>query len=372
MTAPTPGRVLTPSGPAAGWVRLAGNAVAEVGTGPAPAAAAVVAPPPGGWVLPGLVDIHCHGGGGFAFDAGPDDARRAAAHHQARGVSTVLASLVSNPHAVLLRQVHELADLVEEGVLAGVHLEGPYLSERRRGAHVAAHLRDPDPAEITELLDAGRGSVRMLTLAPERPGALDAIDLLVRRGVRVAVGHTDATAAQTRAAFDRGASVATHLFNGMRGLHHREGGPLLAVAERPDVWAELIADGHHVAPDVLRATLAALAGRAVLVSDAVAAAGQPDGRYHVGEQRVQLADGQMRTADGTSLAGSALSLLDAVRLVTRLGVPLPDAVAAATRAPAAALDLRGVGQIVAGASADLVVLDAELAVTAVWRAGVRA
>lgn len=328
---------------------------------------AVVRAPPGGWIMPGLVDIHCHGGGGAGFDEGGVTARAAADFHRQRGVTSIVASLVSAPRGALLRQVGELAPLVADGTLMGIHLEGPYLSPTRRGAHDPATLREPDLGELRELLAAGAGTIAMVTLAPELPGALAAVDLLVARGVRVAVGHTDATAAQTRAALSHGATVATHLFNGMRPLHHREPGPVLAICEDRSVFAELIADGHHLAADVLRASMRLLGQRAVLVSDAVAAAGRPDGRYRLGGTEVALVGGVVRTTDG-SLAGSTLTLASALRTTVESGVALAVAVHAATAAPAAALGLAS-GALAVGQPADLVVLDGSLAVSAVMRAG---
>lgn len=372
MTLVLAGRILTPTGPLTGSLTVDGerisalDSVTTVGP-PMTGVASVAHVPADGWIVPGLVDIHCHGGGGHSFDAGRESARSAAAYHRRQGVTSIVASLVSAPHDVLLRQVRELAPLVDAGVLAGIHLEGPYLSPARRGAHALTALRDPDPREIVELLTAGGGTVRMMTLAPELPGALAAIDLLVQAGVTVAVGHTDATADQTRAAISHRASVATHLFNGMRGLHHREAGPVLALAEADSVYAELIADGHHLAPDVLRATMRLLGPRSVLVTDAVAAAGSPDGRYRLGGSEVVLVDGVVRTGEG-SLAGSTLSLATAVRNAAAAGIPLPDAVHAATAAPAVALGLAA-GALSVGAVADAVVLDGSLSVTGVLHGG---
>lgn len=241
-------------------------------------------------------DIHCHGGGGASFSEGAASARTAAYHHE-RGTTSVIASLVSAPLPELITQIQDLVALVHDGTLAGIHLEGPWLSARRRGAHHAEFLHVPDPAEVADLLAAGEGTLRMLTLPPERPGALQAIDMLVEKGVAVAIGHTDATVAQTRDALLHGAGVATHLFNDMRGLHHREGGPVRVLAASADVFAELIADGRHLAADVLLACMSVLGRRAVLVSDAVAAAGCADGRSRLGAQDVVMNAGEVRTED---------------------------------------------------------------------------
>jgi N-acetylglucosamine-6-phosphate deacetylase len=374
------GRLLTPAGPRDALIDVDGAHIRRVVTNPAnlPHDLPRVSLPrdqqyvcgPGTLVVPGLIDIHCHGGGGASFSEGAACARTAAAYHHQRGTTSVMASLVSAPLPELITQIKALVALVHDGTLAGIHLEGPWLSARRRGAHHAEFLHDPDPGEVADLLAAGEGTLRMLTLAPERPGALQAIDMLVEKGVTVAIGHTDATAAQTRDALLHGAGVATHLFNGMRGLHHREGGPVLALAASANVFAELIADGHHLAADVLLACMSVLGRRAVLVSDAVAAAGCPDGRYRLGAQHVVMNAGEVRTEDGGSLAGSSLHLLNAVHLVTELGVSLDDAVHAATRAPAAAVGLYDRGQLLAGQAADLLVLGADLSLQRVMRRGV--
>lgn len=202
--------------------------------------------------MPGFVDIHVHGAGDGSFTtADPADSRRAAHFLRAQGTTSIIASLVSAPHADLSRQIESLKDLVDDGLLAGIHLEGPWLAASRGGAHALSALRDPDPSEIDELLAAADGALRMVTLAPERPGAIAAIRQLVDAGVTVAIGHTAATYGQTRAAINAGATVATHLFNTMPPIHHREPGPVVALLEDPRVTLELIADGHHLHPAIV-------------------------------------------------------------------------------------------------------------------------
>jgi N-acetylglucosamine-6-phosphate deacetylase len=218
----------------------------------------------------------------------------------------------------------------------------------------------PDPADITRLLTAGDGAVRMVTLAPELPGGLDAVGRLAQAGVVVALGHTDATYEQTREALRRGARAGTHLFNAMRPAHHREPGPVVALLES-DAVGELIADGVHLHPAVLAASTRALgADRTILVTDAVAAAGMPDGTYSFGDRAVTVADGVARRADGT-IAGSTATLADGLRFaVTVAGIPLRAAVAAATSVPAALFGLDGVGHLRPGARADVTLLSADL------------
>jgi N-acetylglucosamine-6-phosphate deacetylase len=328
------------------------------------------------WIVPGFVDLHNHGGGGHSFTAGHTDAAgRAAAFHLRHGTTTLLASLVSGPYETTMAAIAGLAPLVDSGVLAGVHLEGPYLSPARRGAHDPAYLRHPPHAELSELVGACRGAVRMVTLAPELPGALDAIRLLADRGVVAAVGHTDASYAITREAVTAGARVATHLGNAMPPVHQREPGPVLALLETPDVVCEVIADWMHLHERVL-AFIARVAGpdRVALVTDATAAAGMPDGAYDLDGRPVVVAGGVARLATPGggpgALAGSTLTMDAALRAALAAGVSMVDAVRMAATTPARVLGLdREVGALSVGLQADLVVLDDELRVLRVMRAG---
>ncbi len=362
------GRVVTPSGVLEnGYVEVAGDRIAAVGTGGA-----------GGpeWIVPGFVDIHVHGGGGHSFTTGdPGAARGAARFHLRHGTTTMLASLVSSTSRLMRDATVAFAPLVAEGVLAGIHYEGPYLSAVRCGAQNPAHLRDPSTEELTGLLDAGRDTVRMVTIAPEREGALDAIKLLTAHGVVAALGHTDATYEQTLAAVHAGARVGTHLFNGMRPPHHRDPGPVLALLGRAEVTCELIADGVHLHDGTL-AFAASVAGpdRAALVTDAIDAAGMADGRYELGGQAVVVERGVARlaTADGSpgSIAGSTLTMDAALRRAVHAGISLEAACRMASTTPARTIGLgRVAGALVPGLRADLVVLDANLRVARVMRAG---
>ncbi|MFW6597425.1 N-acetylglucosamine-6-phosphate deacetylase [Propionibacteriaceae bacterium Y2011] len=329
-----------------------------------------------GIVVPGFVDTHVHAGGGGDFaTTDPEMARRALALHRRHGTTSVLASLVTDEIDVLVDQLTMLRGLCRTGEVAGIHLEGPFLSEARCGAHPPALLRAPDPASVERLLVAGGDDLAMITMAPELPGAIEAIRTIVAAGVRVAVGHTAADVSVVRQALDAGATVATHLFNAMNPIHHREPGPVPLLLTDDRVAVELVCDGFHVAPEVLgMAVAAAGADRTILITDAMAAAGMPDGRYPLGTLEAVVVDGQVRlvTEDGTpgSIAGSTLTLDRAVRLVVeRLGVDLVDAVTMATATPARVHGLTGVGRLAVGHRADLVVLTDDLAVDAVMRGG---
>lgn len=366
----TPARILAP-----GWLHLDGDRIVEVGEGaPARAPGAEAALDLGDvTVSPGFVDLHVHGGGGASFDAGTAEAGAAvAAAHLAHGTTSMAASLVTDTPERMSTAVRELALLVDDGVLAGVHLEGPWLSPQRSGAHQPGSLTHPEPAAVEALLTAGGGAVRMVTLAPELPGGVEAVRLLADAGVVAAVGHTDATYDETRAAIDAGARVGTHLFNAMRPLHHREPGAVGALLDAA-VDVELVADGVHLHPAVLRTAFAAKPGRCILVTDAMAAAGGPDGDYRLGPMEIEVRDGVARLASATgdgSIAGSTLTMDAAVRYAVRAaGLPLLDVVHAASTAPAAAWGLTDVGALEAGRRADLVVLDAALEVVRVMRGG---
>lgn len=360
----TPARVFAP-----GWVHVEREEVVEVGAGDAPHPVDVDLGP--ATVVPGFVDAHVHGGGGASFNTGgADAAAQVAAAHLGHGTTTMMASLVTDEPAAMDRSVRELAALVEEGLLAGIHLEGPWLSARHSGAHEPAHLADPAPDRVEALLAAGAGSIRMVTLAPELSGGLAAVRQLSAAGVVVAIGHTDATYDVARAALDAGATVGTHLFNAMRGLHHREPGPVAALLEHPDAYVELIADGVHLHPAVLRLAALAKPHLAVLVTDAMAAAAAEDGDYRLGPMEVAVRDGVARLADSGAIAGSTLTMAAAVRHAVRVaGLPIADVVRAATATPAALLGLERVGSLRPGHFADLVVLDGGLTVQRVMRRG---
>lgn len=350
-----------------GWLEVEGARITRVVAGSPPAGQPVVPN-----VVPGFVDIHVHGGGGASFaDAGASAVRTVVAHHRSQGTTTLCASLMTASAADLAAQVSALEPMVEEGLLAGIHLEGPWLSPLRAGAHMPALLRPPDPTEVRRLLELGRGSIRMVTLAPELDGGIDAVRAIVDLGAVAALGHTDADYDVATRALDAGAGHATHLGNGMRPLHHREPGVVAAVLERSTVVLELINDGVHL-HDAVTAAIIRLAGpgRTVLISDGVAASGLPDGRHLVAGEEVTVDGAEVRQLRSGSLAGSVTSLAAGVRrAVLSLGVPLLDAVTMATATPAQALGLHDVGRLEPGAWADLAVLDDDLRVSSVMHRG---
>ncbi len=321
-----------------------------------------------GWLVPGFVDIHCHGGGGASLTAAdPDEVRAAAAFHAGHGTTRLLASLVTDAIDALCAQLAVIADVVADGttVLAGAHLEGPFLSAARSGAQNPAHLASPDADTFARLLDAARGTLRMITLAPELPGADAVIDAALAAGVVVAVGHTDADFETTVRAFERGATVATHLFNGMPKIDTRAPGPAIAAVERA-AFCELINDGHHVHPAMQRLVGA---DRTVLVTDAMVAAGTGDGHHELGGLAVMVRDGVARLESTGSLAGSTLTMDVAVRrAVHEVGRSMAQVAAAAATNPARAVGLEA-GAITAGGRADLVHLDEQLRVRHVVRDG---
>ena len=355
-----------------GWLEVSGQRVTGIGAGPPPGP--VDRELPAATVVPGFIDTHVHGGGGASFSGGAAETAAAVALHRRHGTTTLIASLVSEAPEDLLRQIRGLAEDVRSGLIAGIHLEGPWLAEKRCGAHDPALLRDPDPAELSRVFDAAQGTIRMVTLAPERTGALDAVRAVVGAGAVAAVGHTEATYQQTRDAIDAGATVATHLFNAMRPIHHREPGPVIALLEDPRVSVEVIADGVHVDAALYRhVSRSAGDDRVSLVTDAMAAAGMADGAYRIGPLAVEVADSVARLAGTDTIAGSTATMDQLFRFaVAGSGLPRDEALLTAVRQssvnPARALGLPS-AELTAGSRADLVVLDADLMVTDVLFGG---
>lgn len=381
------GRVVTPyTAIDDGVVVVRGERLVYVGhAGDLPAELLVAAlPEPAGVLLPGLVDVHCHGGGGHSFVTdNVAEARAAVGHHRRAGTTSVVGSLVTAPTGELVSQVRALSPLVHRGELAGLHIEGPFLSPRRRGAQDGRFLRLPDPELVTALAQVADGAIKHMTLAPELPGSDRVVAALDAAGVVVAFGHSDADydtfSAELRAR--AGKALVTHLANGMPPLHHRAPGPVgssLIELAAGDVTVELIADGTHVSDGFVAlvfATAAPGSDSIVLVTDATAAAGMPDGRYTLGAQYVLVRDGvarldQVDTADGASIAGGTASLLDGVRrAVEGAGVELADAVRAASHSPARLLGLGDVGALEGGRRADVLIVDDGLRLLRVMRAG---
>lgn len=359
-----------------GWLSTDGERIAAVGGPERPVPPGPTAPGhdlTGYYVVPGFVDMHVHGGGGGAFSSGRvEEARTATAFHLSHGTTTIMASTVTGALPDLERYVAELAELVEDGLLAGIHLEGPFIARSRCGAHDPRLLRDPDPAVVRQLVKAGRGAVRMVTLAPELDHGLEATSLLADIGVIAAIGHTDATYTEAKRAIARGARVATHVFNAMRPVHHREPGPVTAALEHDDVFVEIVNDGMHVHPSVVNLVFAAAGARRVaLITDAMQAAGAADGSYPLGPLTVEVSGGAVRVAGTDTLAGSTLTMDNALRNTVRnVGVPIEEAAVSAALTPARALGLDDrIGSLEPGKYADLAVLDDDLRVVAVMRRG---
>lgn len=285
-------------------------------------------------------DIHCHGGGGHSFGDSVEGTLEALAAHRAHGTSRVVASLVSEPleRTVRAMAVIREAMAVDAGIL-GVHLEGPFLSPARKGAHDPAALAIPTPDVVEALLAAAEGIIRQITIAPELPHALDAISRFVEAGVVVAVGHSDTDAAMAREAFDRGATLVTHAFNAMHGISGRAPGIVGAALADERVTLEVIADGIHVDPTLIAALFRAAPGRIVLMTDAMAAAAAPEGRYLLGGLDVDVVNGRAVIAGTDTLAGSTLTMDRAIEVCVAAGVPAAEALAAATTVPAAVLGL---------------------------------
>jgi N-acetylglucosamine-6-phosphate deacetylase len=308
-----------------------------------------------GVAAPGFVDIQVNGFGGVDFlDADTDGYRRAGEALLETGVTGYLPAFITAPEEQLRQALQEVPLRTDGGPrILGVHLEGPFLAPKRLGTHPPLARRDPDPALLERLLDSGR--IRMVTLAPELPGADALVDLLLRRGVTVSLGHSDATAAEATAAFDAGVRTVTHLFNAMRPFGHRDPGIAGAALARPDVVVQIILDGNHLAPETARLVWNAAAGRVALVTDAVAGAGLQDGSYSLGGFEVKIRDGVARGPNG-ELAGSSLTMIEAVRNLHSLGVPLASALEAASSVPARVVGEPSLG-LVPGAPADVVVVD---------------
>ncbi|MGW7056698.1 N-acetylglucosamine-6-phosphate deacetylase [Streptomyces sp. NPDC054887] len=327
----------------------------------------------GHWIVPGFVDMHVHGGGGASFTSGTaEDVLRGVRTHREHGTTTIAASTVTGEMDVLARQAALLSELVQQGDLAGIHFEGPFISPCRKGAHSEDLLRDPDPAEVRKLIDAAHGTAKMVTLATELPGGIDSVRLLAEHGVIAAIGHTDATYEQTVEAVEAGATVATHLYNAMPALGHRTPGPIAALLEDERITVELINDGTHLHPAALElAYHRAGPDRVAFITDAMDAAGFGDGMYDLGPLAVEVRDGVARLVDGGSIAGSTLTLDTAFkRAVTVDRLPVEDVVRSISANPARLLGVDDrVGSLEPGKDADLVVLDADFTLKGVMRRG---
>ena len=353
-----------------GWMNIEDGVIVSGGLGECPLP--VDDELAGYTIVPGFVDQHCHGGGGYSFittDAA--EAYRAAEAHLFHGTTSLMASLVTGSAEDLADQIRTLSPLVDQGVIVGIHLEGPWISRLHCGAHDKALLRAPDRSEVGELLALGGGRIKMVTIAPELRGGMEAIEQIVSAGAIAAVGHTDADYEMTCLAVEAGARVATHLTNAMRPLHHRDPGAIGALMEDKRVTVELIGDGTHVHPAVLR-LVAAEAGfnRISMVTDAMSAAAGKDGHYMLGNLDVDVVGGVARLTDGGSIAGSTLTMDKAMRYMVFSGhVALWNVVKMLSNTPARTLGLADRGGLAIGKRADLVVLDNALQVARVMRQG---
>ncbi len=376
-----------------GWVRVDDDRITAVGAagsmGPAGSNDPVIGLPPGDIaagatvvdlrgkrLLPGFIDLHVHGAAGATFDSGPADIATGLAAHRRHGTTRSLVSLVTAPLDTMAGSVSAAAEVAAaDPRILGLHLEGPFLSELRRGVHDPAALRPPDPTALSRLLAAGGGTVRVVTLAPELPGGIDGVEFLVQSGVHAAVGHSDAGYAVAAAAFEAGADLVTHAFNGMRPLHHRDPA-IIGAAMDAGVTVEAINDGVHLHASTVRLLRAIAPGKVALVTDAMAAACDGDGDYTLAGFPVTVRGGVARLLTDDPevpgpIAGSTLTMDVAVRrAVQDVGIPLLDAVNAASLVPARLLGISADhGSIADGRIADLVVTDLDWSVQAVMVAG---
>ena len=318
----------------------------------------------GDYLAPGFIDLHRHGGAGFANDEGVDAAISVAAFHREHGTTRSLVSFVAAPIADLLDRLAWVADLSRtDPSTLGSHLEGPFLDEERRGAHNHEYLLSPSAHLVDAILDAAQGTLAQITIDPGREGALEAIRRFTDAGVSVAVGHTSASYELTIAAFAHGARLLTHSFNAMPGVTARHPGPVIAALDTPHVSLELILDGKHVHPRVAAGLLRAAPHRVALITDAMSAAGCADGGYRIGDLDVVVHDGTARLADGITLAGSTVTLDASLQIGKTAGVDLIALIEAITATPARILGIEhSLGLVRAGNCADLVRLDSELVV----------
>ena len=305
-----------------------------------------------GILIPGFVDIHCHGGGGAYFASLTDaEISQVIQTHRAGGTVAGLASLVTEPIPNLIQQIKRLVPFAERGEIAGIHLEGPYLSHARCGAHDPDLLRTPTISEVQELLAAGQSFIKMVTIAPELEGALEVIEYLAKSGVIAAIGHSQSDAATAQAAIDRGASVVTHFNNAMPKVVDGPGTMNSAVLNELRVSLELILDGEHVATNIVREIFEAAPNRIVMITDAMSAAGSVDGSYKIADLEVTVKDSVARLASNGSLAGSTLTMAKAFNhALNEIGVSITEAVHAASTLPALILGRTDLGVIAVGKS----------------------
>jgi len=362
-----------------GSVVLAGERIESVSPSSAGggSAADVVVDARGGWLLPGFIDVHVHGGYGADFmDATPEALETITRFHSGNGTTAMLATTVTAPHDRIVDVLKAVRDYRQRETpyarLLGVHLEGPFISHKWPGAQNPAYIVPPQKQWVEQWVADYPGLIRQLTLAPETEGALELIAWLRGRGIVVAAGHTDATYEQIETAVEAGLSQAVHTFNAMTGLHHRKPGTAGAVLSDDRIAAEVIADGHHVHPACIKLLARAKpADKLILITDAMAAAGLGDGLYDLGGLAVVVKDGVARLKEGDSLAGSTLTMIDAFRFVVeKVGVSVPDASRMASGNPARQLGIFGeTGSITPGKRADVLLVTPDLRLERIWIGG---
>jgi len=369
ITATAGSRIAAP-----GYVTMTGGVVTAVGQGDPPRAPDVALP--SGVLLPGFVDLQVNGYFGEEFlTAGADGWARVATRLPQTGTTAFLPTFVTAPPGVLtagLRAAAALIPALPAGArVLGVHVEGPFISPAWKGAHNEAWITEPSADAVAELLDAGRGVLRLVTLAPERRGGMAAVTALTEAGVLVSVGHSDATARQVAEAADHGARMVTHLFNAQRPMHHREPGVVGEALTDLRLTSGLIADMHHVNPQVCVLAFRAAPGRICAVTDAAACAGMPPGSYKLGGEPIELppGDGEPPVRSDGTLAGSGLRMDAAVGNLVAAGIGLAEAVCAATRVPADLIGRPDLGRIAPGAAADVAWLGDDMRTRATWIGG---
>lgn len=336
------------------WLEISNGHVASISAGKHEAPDLITE----GLLIPGFIDIHCHGGGGYYFSGSSSEFISAAIDaHKQSGTTSLVASLVSESIGDLKAQIQRLVPFYKSGEIVGIHLEGPYLSHARCGAHEPSLLIDPTVEQIKELITVGQGSIKMVTLAPELHGALDAIKYLASVGVIAAIGHTEGNFHDASAATDSGATVVTHFLNAMN-KENVPGSIANFVINDPRLTAELIVDGHHQSFEKVAELFASMGNRIIMVSDAMAAAGCGDGSYTIGALPVEVKDGVARLTSNQKLAGSTLTISQAfLNLINHCGLSLEQAVHATSTQPAKAFGLNDRGSIAVGMRADLLSYD---------------
>lgn len=356
------------------WLLTNGGVIERTGTGDEwipYATDATVVDGAGAYLSPGFIDIHFHGGGGHSNDDGPDAIQAAVLAHREHGTTRTVVSLVANPITTLLDSVASIAELAAaDPSVLGSHLEGPYLSRERNGAHNRDHLIDPTAGDIRDILSAAQGTLRQITIDPSRTNALNAIETFAGAGVIVAVGHTDADYAMTIKALDCGARLLTHTFNAMPGINHREPGPIIAALDTPGAFFELILDGKHVDARVAAFLMHAAPHQVAFITDAMAAACSTDGEYKLGSLDVTVKQETATLAGTTTLAGSTLTLDKALQIGIQAGINRGALIEALTLTPARILRLEScLGLLRPGFMADMLLLDQDWNVCAVYLGG---